>query len=108
MRLRGLKAWASERLPAGSTLRQVILSTPEEVDVYEFLGLARAWQQLVTLEQGSESNRTSIQVRSLRRMPSSNSNSATEAVQRLSGKRGKPCLAQHVALRGRQKSPLRG
>ena len=50
LRLNRLKAWAVERLPVGSTLREAILSTPDPIDAVEFLGLARAWQQLVNLE----------------------------------------------------------
>jgi hypothetical protein len=71
LRLRKLKAWAADSLPAASILRNVILSTPDEVDSFEFFGLARAWQQLVDLEQENENDRpfTAVQHGSKKRPP---------------------------------------
>lgn len=50
MNIVGLKRFVAERLPAGSSLRSVILAESDELGMEEFLAKMEVWLKLLNVE----------------------------------------------------------
>jgi hypothetical protein len=50
--LRSLKRFAVEYLPAGSPLREVLVTEEDEISAIDFLAKARVWLTLLRITQG--------------------------------------------------------
>ena len=51
LNIEGLKEWAKDSLPQGSTLRKLLLMENDRLDNEEFLAKCSTWLKLASLEE---------------------------------------------------------